>query len=840
MNRFELEHMISLVDEKYIDEMFTDRIHNRKKNLFAGFGAVAAVLALILGIGFISGKINNDIDDIVANTATDNMLIDIIEEQVDYSIYFQNKLGDFNTNECVLELDGDSRFRFDIEYTKSILPVDTSYFTDGISELFLDYKDDVKYISISLLQVDKETGVGLKQCYIYISQKGNILSRVRFNNAVSQKRLGVDIYGMEFPSNDDRVLEMVFTSNDNDYMISCVNMSYDEAGAVMDAALRGSVTEDKFDRSKAFEVELSAVNAHISLADANTIEPFAGCIPQLDSMGDMQLGEEVIYYARRNDAKELVPEYISYKYNSDDKVINIQYFTEESYIKPSENIVDINSYSADMFSSFEKYDEIICTIDCDIFKINIEAYYCTADDIYGFTSAVEAEITGYGGGRILGSLSEANEIESFAGFIPQLDDIGGMTLMSCYYDNYLNGEEDIVIRYITPFMKFPYIQVIFKSIPEYGSLPETSLANYVTLEDLTENVVYDFADQAGQSGYEGCSFYSMTVDCGKFTVNINAECTPEELWTYLREIADAYDGSEIAYGGEHHRESEEVTLEYANEATAFSGFVPQNESIGELFVREVDYNKLEVNNKIVDSYLHIEYLPNTSYSSQYIITEYQQNLNVSDDDTIKIEELTEDIAKEAAGAATYPENNFYRFAINSGEFYIYIVAECPEETMREYLRAIIETSPKYTALTLEEAERNELTGGLVPQLDKIGDMTLEEGYCRIEEFDDDGIQFLRIKYRNIDFKYQKEEYDYYGKYISVVYTKKTGAITGASKFNDIESAINSIALNDSGVSKYVFGIDCGDFYIGVQALCNDTELQEYLDALKALETNMPQ
>lgn len=831
MNKFELEHMISLADEKYIDEIFTDKIHNKKKSFLAGLGAAAAVLALILGIGFISGEINKDTDDIVAGKDPDSILID---EPVDYSQYFLNNEGYLYG--FYVEA-GWTSCQFEAKYIKNFMPFDTSSYDDGaVSKIHFDYKDEAKYYGISLTGPNGISENANRILGITVGKEGSILSRIpHIDKCTPVERFGVDVYGAEHDSNYELYgfpsRFLMFSCGGRDYIIDAINMTYDEIGMIMDSIIENGIPVENIDLSEAFDVEYRDVDAVISLAEANEIEPFAGCVPQLDSIGDMKYTGTVSYFARRNEMKKLVPEYISYHYYKDsEKNMDIRFFTKDSYIEPSEKTLHINNVTPGIFEHYTEDGSLFCTIECDGFKVNIWANNCTDDEIYIFKNALKDAIDNLDGHRK--TLAGANKMEAFAGYVPQLDRIGNMPYMDCYYNNYLDGREAVIVRYYDPednfydtdSMKHPFMQAIFNA----GGKPMLSMKNYVTLEDITEDIVYDFADP---SQFEGCSTYSITIDCGRLMIDINAECTPEEMWTYLREIAKAYDGSEINYSGERPIQNKDVTLEYANEATVFSGFVPQLESIGELFVRDIIYNEILV--KPADSTLHIEYLPNTSYSSQYIITGYQQNLNISDDGTIKIEELTEDMAKETEGAAADPGNNSYRFAIKCGEFNIYIAAECPEETMREYLRELKKCGSKYTALTLEEAAASELTGGCVPLLEKIGDMTLEDGYCRIEE-QPDGVQLLKIKYRNRDFKYQNEKYDYYGKYISLTYAKKTGTVTGAMKFDDIEfHEPEHLDLGDSGVSKYRFTFDCGDFYIGVEALCDETEMWEYFTALKA-------
>ncbi len=48
MNISEFERMISLADEKYVDEMFEDRIYGKRKNIFISFAAAAAALTVTI------------------------------------------------------------------------------------------------------------------------------------------------------------------------------------------------------------------------------------------------------------------------------------------------------------------------------------------------------------------------------------------------------------------------------------------------------------------------------------------------------------------------------------------------------------------------------------------------------------------------------------------------------------------------------------------------------------------------------------------------------------------------------------------------------------------------
>lgn len=51
MNKREIEYMISLVDDKYIDELFERQVCERRKNPAIWFGTAAAVLVAAAGIG---------------------------------------------------------------------------------------------------------------------------------------------------------------------------------------------------------------------------------------------------------------------------------------------------------------------------------------------------------------------------------------------------------------------------------------------------------------------------------------------------------------------------------------------------------------------------------------------------------------------------------------------------------------------------------------------------------------------------------------------------------------------------------------------------------------------
>ncbi|MCH5193195.1 MAG: hypothetical protein J1F11_04470 [Oscillospiraceae bacterium] len=838
MNKFEFEHMVSLVDEKYIDEMFTDRLHNKKNKIFAGLCAAAAVIALICGIGFISGKINKDTDDIIADTTPDSIIID---EPVDYSQYFLNNEGylfGFYVEPGWISC------QFEAKYIKQFMPFDTSSYDDGaVSNIHFDHKDEAKYYGISLTGPNGISENANRMLGITVGKEGSILSRIpNIDRCTPVERLGVDVYGAEHASNYELYgfpsCFLMFSCGGRDYSISAGNMTYDEIGMIMDSIIRDGIPVENIELSEAYDVEYRDVDTVISLAEANTIKPFAGCVPQLDRISDMQLdgiGDmrytgTVSYFARRNEAYELVPEYISYHYYKDsEKNMDITFFTKDSYIVPSEKTLQINNVTPGIFEHYMEDGNLFCTIECDGFKINIWANNCTDDEIYIFKNAVWDAISAPDKSDEI-SLAEAGQLKTFAGYVPQLEKIGDMNFRRCEYNSYANAEEELSVSYYSP-DKEKGLWAFYES----GGEPGYIMTDYVRLEDIAVNVVHDFGNP---SGIEGCSVYSLTVDCGSFRIHINAICTPDEMWTWLSEVKKAYDGSELNYSGEHPLESEQVTLEYANEATAFSGFVPQLESIGGMTVGDVLYSEFFLDNKPVDSTLHIEYHD----GDRFIITSYKQDLNMSDAGTIKFEDLTEDSAERFAGWSKLPDADFYNIAVRCGEFNIYIVGECSPETMREYIRQLKEHCPKYTALTLEEAAASGLTGGYVPMTEKIGDMTLEDGYCRIEEQPEVG-QILRIKYRNTDFKYQNKTYNYYGKYISTFYFKSDSRVVGAAKFDDIAPApsIDGIDLGDSQICKYRFVIDCGDgFYIRVESLCDEIEMWEYFTALKAAAANIGQ
>ncbi|MDE6708915.1 MAG: hypothetical protein K2J76_00315, partial [Oscillospiraceae bacterium] len=82
MKRTDIERMISLADDRYIDEIFQDKITGKRRNIFVTFTAVAAALAVVAGgIGYLVSTAGNA-DKITADDP-------IVSEFgiVDYSLY---------------------------------------------------------------------------------------------------------------------------------------------------------------------------------------------------------------------------------------------------------------------------------------------------------------------------------------------------------------------------------------------------------------------------------------------------------------------------------------------------------------------------------------------------------------------------------------------------------------------------------------------------------------------------------------------------------------------------------------------------------------------------------
>ena len=302
MKRTDIERMISLADDRYIDEIFQDKITGRRRNIFVTFTAVAAALALAAGgISYFVSTADRERDitiDTPAISMDDNVIVNettvIAERPVDYSELFKNKYdGEYPLYFNVYaesEFKNESTSAFEMDYAVSILPFKADGYTDKRSQfyVYLDENGDAFGATVYLeSEFDENASPKFKCININLGKDGKLSHNFPIEDTVPAKRFGADVYCFDdtaaytsdaYQSN----LKAYFAVGDTEYAVETCNISAAETGEIIDSIIQSGFSANSFDMSKAYGFEHETTN--INFDTANSTAPFAGYVPVVDSI----------------------------------------------------------------------------------------------------------------------------------------------------------------------------------------------------------------------------------------------------------------------------------------------------------------------------------------------------------------------------------------------------------------------------------------------------------------------------------------------------------------------------------------------------------------------------
>lgn len=720
--------MISLADDRYIDEIFQDKITGKRRNIFVTFTAVAAALAIVAGgINYFVSNAGNA-DKITANAP----LVSEVEV-VDYSLYFQNTdpdLMEVSNDEWSVQSAGIFCYfsNSKSEYLKSVMPFDMSGFINANCNFYYDHNDELKTISLYANDEADDSQEKVKMLYIDAHREGEFFCHLPLEKCRSMKRFGVDVYGFDFLETDN-VAGVLFAKDGREYLIGGDNMSFDEIGIIMDSIIENGLWADRFDFSKA-EIEFYDIRTGITLAEANKISPFAGHVPNMENVGGMSIGSSkgAFYYAVRNENNDIEPVSLTITYSGSDmdggwnnevqNDIAVIFYTDKADVKPFENIVKLED-AASIIEDPPKDGRYVFTIDCGGFMVNIEAENCSEEALLSYITAMR--IGGDGAmaysSRII-TLAEANKIAPFEGYVPQNETAGDMKLGLVQY----NGSNIVLDYSFNSENRFSYIGLTYTADKRM-----TENYSVITLEQLIDRDIVIHSDDSD----DGRNSYKFAVECnglyGSFYVCVDSEkCTAAELYdcilTLLMEKGNAGSGEKFDF-------SPFGTLEEADKLEPFAGYVPNVKEIGDMKIY-TGYGS-EVRKGDSDEYgqiLNISYQSEVTSGSTYggndfkaiavVYTEKKAWYNVPGDPIVgfdriavlNLDEVKTDGIRENGRVC-------YRFVIDCGTCYITVAADCLPEEMKQFISEITGTDVQ----DADDEDEKILTIDKVKELAKKGD-----------------------------------------------------------------------------------------------------------------------
>lgn len=360
MNKNDLNRMLELIDDKYIQEAEPGK--NRRLRWRVALLPVAAIICMsIILINVImkdsrnsnyddggnnSGNViesNNDV-----NSADDSNKNSEEVAEIDYKKYFNTAVEQIALD-YTLEAGGAS-YSFESEnamYTElgiTKLP----FACDDYHVSATAFCDSEGNVENALIRLDGRSGY--KNILITVSASGNLYSCFPLDEYGGMDRNGVTVYGYETLDEDNKLgLNLYFVSEGIGYNISSYGLEYNEAVAVMDGIIDSGIALDTFDLS--LGVKHTSTREELTLEEAGKLETFRNLIPTTNIVEDMELENDKCYYYIDYEDDEPVYEGldISY-YNYDYDYITLAFGTNGAPYSQMNNVLEINSVTEENVS----------------------------------------------------------------------------------------------------------------------------------------------------------------------------------------------------------------------------------------------------------------------------------------------------------------------------------------------------------------------------------------------------------------------------------------------------------------------------------------------------------
>lgn len=695
MNKKDIERMISLADDRYVDEMFRDRISGGRKNIALRFAAAAAALAVVVGgiSYFVStADKNRDITiDVPAVSMDDTALVSEAvpaERSVDYNELFKNKVNGkyplYFTIHADSEFENESTSAFEMDYAVSILPFKAEGYWDKRSQfyVYLDKNGEPFGATVYLeSEFDEAASPKFRCINVNIGKDGKLSHDFPVEDTVPANRFGADVYCFDdtaaylsevYQSN----LKAYFAVGDMEYVVETCNISAAETGEIIDSIIKSGFSVNNFDMSAGYGFEHEATT--INFDTANATEPFAGYVPVVDRV--LYLYQNGVIYDVQKVNGNVTGQYMSVVYTDqtdDGERVMLEYYTKGYSGKEAfEKVVGLAEVGRESLDGFTENGEYKFTLNCDKFMINVTAK-CPADKLWAYVSAIKKNSGLYNGM----TLAEANTIAPFAGYVPQNETVGDMKLGTVQY----NGR-NIVLDYSGE-NRFSYIGLTYTEDKEM-----TADYSVITLEELINSDIVILRDDSEDNRRN----YKFAVECnglyGSFYVCIDSEkCTTAELYgcvlDTLMENATTDLGVQTGVHLSNGITLADSTLAKANKIPPFAGYVPQSESFGSLKLSAVSEGYFD--GDVSPCLIHMVYVDDVDNPKQMLTSHF-----FSDHRAVSLEEIK--VSAVPISELSADKLNDYKVAsgtsilIDCGDFKILIGANanCSKEDIWRFINGV--------------------------------------------------------------------------------------------------------------------------------------------------------
>ena len=585
MTEYELERMISLADDKYIEEVFEQKIQPVRRFPFViPFVAAAAV---VCGLFFAARQHETEVDNMVATEVSDVTTVAELDEYNENLRYWKYFDGDKDTAlprgthpDLIY-----SKVIFPNDYTEKIVNFDFGYKPSG-AVIYTDKNGVPNNLTFSINAGKTKEGFektalfGINNAY-EITEKEEHFSPEILN--------GVEIYGYE--NEDDLCAD--FIMNEQMYSIDFFNIGYKEAVEMIEMIIESKLSIDKFDISKGItsgqygenlqyqkyfdgdKSEAIIQPEHTEYYSVNLPDEYIKEIINLNS--DREPLESLLHFDRNDNiiyfSTNLLNRYLS---TFNNVYLQVYPIYDEQPIFPENaspeiiNGVEVYGYEAN--NSFDstseerrtefKADFVIGNYGYSLLFLGVgykEAYEITEmlierkltiDEFYSAEDFRRSNMT----------LGQLWNIEPFGKFVPRKRQIGDMTLIEGDTNgltDYVEIKVDDEIVRKTLYMWYSDMlgentgkEILFRFQSynyEFNYWYEEDKPVYIF--DLVRSMMKNYA--AEDKPADEINSFDFRVDCGSCVIDIKATCTEEELWVCLtsimREATDQMTSSFMLY-----------------------------------------------------------------------------------------------------------------------------------------------------------------------------------------------------------------------------------------------------------------------------------------------------
>lgn len=573
MNKKEIEKMISLADDSYIEEMFTTKLYERKRHGAAWIAAAAAVAVAVGAAGIAinsanSDKIVTDLQDIITETETDTSVLENAVTVQDWSYrtnnkdYFKNELDDeaeyyYGLLERYMDFTTDGPvYRFSAEYLDSILRFERNDFPNIEGGLQCGESGVPIYAGIRLFDDDTEN---LPMVHMVFYSDSSHFAGFDKSLYTSEIFGDTELYGFDLSEEKDgSKLLACWKSGDTNYMFSSRGIGYDKFMEIIGAyteSSEGDFTLDSFDLNSG---TYRSVSSYKGASEMNSSSVFAGYIPdgspfaglslygtpQDQNYGEVTFGGETVYRRYRH----LLVDPESYEIGNGSEKIYISLIYEWGENPNSDTVINAPVIPFEEITP-EKLDEI--RIDEEsfgvryMFVIPVNDFTITviaACDREQLLEAVEAiRISGEAVEQL--TLAEANANTPFTGYIPQSAYIESLSFVRAVRDT--SKREELRVQYRgeengreTEYVHFYYCKDgTMPSVGYYGTPPEGWAPEKIieTPYDQISVQKLEEVKKFGSGDLTKHSFY-LVINEAEFYIRVEAVCSSEKLMKFFEDM----------------------------------------------------------------------------------------------------------------------------------------------------------------------------------------------------------------------------------------------------------------------------------------------------------------